>query len=186
MESFGVRMEEMATKTMTATERVWTPEWLMEAWGLRTFGALTTPWKLSTGGKAISDDESQAAWYVEHTDGFDRAKEVLAWKYSRCRDLVDFPIREPGETLVRALLRRCWGGMLGWAPYRIAPAIHDEFMASLTNRVLREPFVPIRAAEAEDPLEIAESQNAKYLQTGDGRQIAYCCERGHGHRPTMV
>src|SRR5258708_4605237 len=99
---------ENRSAVMSQKELDWSPEWLLEAWGLRTFGALTTPWKLATGGKAVSDDESQAVWYVEHTDGFDRARDVLVWKYKRCGALVDFPIREPGETLVRALLRRCW------------------------------------------------------------------------------
>jgi len=152
----------------------WSPAWLLEAWGLRTFGALTTPWKLSTGGRAVSDDESQAAWYVEHTDGFDRAREVLVWKYQRCRELVDFPIREPGETLVRALLRRSWGGMLGRPPYQVAQTIHDEFVSALAERVRCDPFRPIRAVEAEDPLEMADSQNARYAV--GVRQVAYVCE----------
>jgi len=161
---------------MSQKDCEWSPVWLLEAWGLRAFGALTTPWKLSTGGRAVSDDESQAAWYVEHTDGFDRAREVLVWKYQRYHDLVDFPIRGPGETLVRALLRRSWGGMLGRPPYRVAQAIHDEFMNSLTERTLREPFRPIRATEEEDSLEFAEAQNARYDIPGVARQSAYCCE----------
>jgi hypothetical protein len=159
---------------MVVIEREWTAEWILEAWGLRAFGALTTPWKLSTGGRAVSDDESQAAWYVEHTDGFDRAKEVLVWKYQRCRELVDFPIRGPGETLVRALLRRSWGGMLGRPPYQVAAAIHDEFVRGLSSRLLIEPFRPIRADEPEDPLEIAEAANAKYAV--GSRPVAYVCE----------
>jgi len=111
---------------------------------------------------------------VEHTDGFLRAREVLIWKYQRCRELVDFPIREPGETLVRALLRRSWGGMLGRPPYQVAQAIHDEFLVSLAGRLLREPFRPIRADEPEDPLEIAESANARY--SIGSRPVAYVCE----------
>jgi len=161
---------------MRDREDEWSPKWLLEAWGLRTFGALTTPWKLSTGGKAVSDDESQAAWYVEHTDGFDRAKDVLVWKYSRCRELVYFPIREPGETLVRALLRRSWGGMLGRPPYQVAWAIHDEFVANLTDRVLRDPFRPIRAIEEEDAMEFAEAQCARYSTRDSIRHAAFCCE----------
>ncbi len=134
---------------MNKTEPEWSPGWLLEAWGLRAFGALTTPWKLSTGGVAVSDDESQAAWYVEHTPGFDKAREVLIWRYQRCGELRDFPLRAPGETLVRGLLRRCWGEMLGRPPYQIAQAIHDAFFDSLADRVRREPFVPIRAGVEE-------------------------------------
>jgi hypothetical protein len=159
---------------MVVIEREWTAEWLLEAWGLRAFGALTTPWKLSTGGRAVSDDESQAAWYVEHTDGFDRAREVLIWKYQRCRELVDFPIRQPGETLVRALLRRSWGGMLGRPAYQVASAIHDEFVSSLSARLLIEPFRPIRADEPEDALEIADATNAKFAV--GRRAVAFVCE----------
>ena len=133
----------------------WSSEWLLEAWGLRAFGALTTPWKVSTGGKAISDDESQAAWYVERTEGFERASEVLAWKYRRCGELLDFPIREPGETLVRALLRRSWGDMLGRPPYRVAQSIHDEFMQKLADRVRREPFRPLRIVEEDEEAALA-------------------------------
>lgn len=140
----------------------WTPQWLMEAWGLRAFGALTTPWKLSTGGRAVSDDESQAAWYVEHTPGFDFAREVLVWRYQRCRDLVDFPVREPGETLIRALLRRSWGGLIGKRPYQIAREVHDAFMAELADRVSREPFRPIRPEDEEDATELAARQNGRY------------------------
>jgi len=161
---------------MNEKENAWSPEWLLEAWGLRAFGALTTPWKLSTGGKAISDDESQAAWYVEHTDGFDRAREVLAWRYRQCRELIDFPIRGPGETLVRALLRRSWGGMLGRPPYQVAQSIHDEFFAVLCERVAREPFRPIRPVEIEDPMEFAESQNARFASREGVRGGAFCCE----------
>jgi hypothetical protein len=149
---------------MTENENEWSACWLLEAWGLRAFGALTTPWKLSTGGKALSDDESQAAFYVEHTDGFERAREVLVWRYQRCRELADFPIRQPGETLVRALLRRSWGGMLGRPPYQIARTIHDEFVANLAARTLQEPFRPIRPIEPEDPLEFAAAQNAKWAR----------------------
>ena len=132
---------------MSQKQIEWSPGWLLEAWGLRAFGPLTTPWKLSTGAQASSDDESQAAWYVENTDGYERAREVLVWKYQRCRELVDFPIRAPGETLVRALLRRSWGGMLGRPPYQVAQAIHDEFIRSLEDRVRRQPFRPIRFVE---------------------------------------
>ena len=133
----------------------WTPRWLVEAWGLRAYGALTTPWKLSTGNRAITDDESQAAWYVEHTEGFEKAKEVLVWKYQRCRELADFPVRGPGETLARALLRRCWGGLLGRHSYQVARLIHDEFMDSLADRVGREPFRPIRVDDKTDACEVA-------------------------------
>ena len=134
---------------MPNTPNDWTPHFLLEAWGLRTFGALTTPYKLATGNRAITDDESQAAWYVEHTDGFERAKDVLVWRYQRGQELEDFPVRQPGETLARALLRRCWGHLLGRAPYRIAPLIHEEFLVSLSDRVLREPFRPIRVEDEE-------------------------------------
>jgi len=161
---------------MSNQEIEWTPEWLLEAWGLRAFGALTSPWKVATGGVAVSDDESQAAWYVEHTDGFERAQDVLVWKYQRCRELVDFPIREPGETLVRALLRRSWGGMLGRPPYQVARAIHDEFVANLSERVQREPFRPIRAIELEDTLEMAAAQNARYAEREGMRGKVFCCE----------
>ncbi len=130
----------------------WTPQWLIEAWGLRQFGALTTPWKLATGGYSADDDESQAAWYVETTPGFERAREVLVWRYQKYRALADFPVRELGETLVRALLRRCWGDLLGKRPYQVGQIIHDQFMASLENRVRQEPFRPIRIVEAEEPL----------------------------------
>jgi len=147
---------------MSEKNNEWPVEWLLEAWGLRAFGALTTPWKAATGGRAISDDESQAAFYVEHTEGFERAREVLAWRYRQCGSLTDFPIREPGETLGRALIRRCWGDMLGRRPYQIATAIHDEFWVALSERVLREPFRPVRPAEAEDAIEVAEAANARF------------------------
>ena len=135
---------------MIRCETEWTPAWLLEAWGLRAFGALTSPYKISTGGAACSDDESQAAWYVEHTPGFDQAREVLIWRYQRCRELIDFPIRQPGETLVRALLRRSWGGMLGRPAYQIAQSIHDEFLNRLAERVRVEPFRPIRVRDEEE------------------------------------
>lgn len=161
---------------MNEKQNEWSPKWLLEAWGLRAFGALTTPWKVLTGGTAISDDESQAAWYVEHTEGFERARDVLAWRYRFCRELVDFPVRDPGETLVRALLRRSWGAMLGRRPYQIARAIHDEFLDALVERVRREPFRPIRPVEIEDPIELAAAQNARYPVRESIRQAAYCCE----------
>jgi len=147
---------------MTEVGNDWSPRWLIEAWGLRAFGALTTPWKLSTGGRAISDDESQAAWYVEHTAGFELAKEVLIWRYQRCRELYDFPVREPGETLVRALLRRSWGGLLGRPQYQVAQKIHDDFMSSLSERVSREPFRPIRPDTEPDADDLAAEQNARF------------------------
>ena len=96
----------------------WPVEWLLEAWGLRAFGALTTPWKAATGGRAISDDESQAARYVEATPGFDRTREVLSWRYQRFGAFEEFPLRLPGESLGRALLRRAWGDMLRRRPRR--------------------------------------------------------------------
>jgi hypothetical protein len=147
---------------MTVVEEAWSPRWLVEAWGLRAFGALTTPWKLATGRRAISDDESQAAWYVEHTEGFERAKEVLIWRYQRCQELHEFPLREPGESLVRALLRRSWGNLLGRPQYQVAREIHDEFMELLADRVNREPFQPIRPEAEADADDLAADQNARY------------------------
>ncbi len=145
---------------------------------MRAFGALTTPWKVSTGGFAATDDESQAAWYVETTLGFEKAKEVLVWRYQRCRELIDFPISGPGEGLVRALLRRSWGDMLGRKPYQIARGIHDEFFEALTVRIQEQPFRPIRAEEPEDSLEMAEAQNSRYARPETTRLGAYCCEAG--------
>jgi len=148
--------------SITHVKNDWSPCRLIEAWGLRAFGALTSPWKVSRGGRALSDDESQAAWYVEQTEGFERAREVLVWKYQRGRFLQEFPIRQPGETLVRALLRRSWGGLIGRPQYQVAKEIHDEFMRSLTDRIIREPFRPIRTEEIPDADELADNQNSRY------------------------
>jgi transposase len=148
MEIFATGMAEKENR-MPIKQTDWTPQNLLEAWGLRAFGALTNPYKLSTGNRALTDDESQAAWYVENTVGFERAKEVLIWRYRRGEALADFPIRQPGETLARGLLRRCWGDMLGRTPYRIAQTIHDEFFDLLSDRVVREPFRPVRVVDEE-------------------------------------
>lgn len=87
--------------------------------------------------------------YVESTEGFKRAEEILKHVYVKGEHPHSFRFSLPGETLTRALLRRNLGMYLGQSPRVIARQILDEFTRSLESRLKTDPYrIPIEVAEA--------------------------------------
>ena len=152
----GVRAIDRADNRMEATKlsEDWTPERLLQAWGTAQHGRLLTPGpRVSKGAAAGSDDEKQAAWYVEHVAGFSVARPILSWVYSEYQPITAFRLQGPGETILRALLR------LGWAQYcnrtsRAIPCwVHDDFYRALVEAERASPFCPVREADDDETVE---------------------------------
>lgn len=137
-------------------EQPWTAGRLLDTWGLRVCGSsFRDPVVRSQGDLAGSDDELQAVYYVESTAGFDLARPVLRWKHVEFRRLVDFPLRHPGETLLRALLRYGWAGCIADRPIETPIKVYNAFFDALSERCRTSPFVPYRELAEPDAQEIA-------------------------------
>jgi hypothetical protein len=132
----------------------WSAERILTAWGLRQLGPMRTPYKVSTGGDASTDDEWQAMRFVERLEHFERAKPVLAHVYANGAPPETFRLREPGETKLKALLRFGWGFLIGRDEKDIPRLIEEGFRYSLREELKHRPFVPVRLEEL-DVMDIA-------------------------------
>jgi hypothetical protein len=134
----------------------WTPNRLLVSWGCNQRGRLQTPGlgKGGNGNSATTDDESQAAYYVEHTEGFTKALPVLRHIYSDMAPIESFRLTMPGEVLNYALIKRGWGMLLGQPRNRIPILVHHEFISMLADRCRVEPFRVIRALDDSESREM--------------------------------
>lgn len=126
----------------------WTPDQLLEAWGLRSAGrSLTDPVKvlnrhIRAGDRCGMDDELQAVMYVERTAGFFDARPVLKHVYCEGLAIETFRILQPGDAILEGLARRGWVKHIARPWKKIPQIVLDEFIATLADRCVREPFVP--------------------------------------------
>lgn len=130
----------------------WTPERLLQTWAARQYGAMSDPSRVhGTGGRATTDDEQQASFYVEQTPGFGPCREVLSWVYCKFKDPLKFRPSEPGEILtVDQLFRKGLGFIAFNCPETlIGQKVLDHFMDSLVSRMRTQPFRVIRSIEDE-------------------------------------
>jgi len=128
--------------------RFWTVHEILTGWGVHKTGRLTNPTpNPSHGGEAGDDDETQAARYLEQTEGFIFAIPVLSHVYASMRPIESFRLCQPGETAMRAMLRLHWGFLLGESPKRVPMIVHNLFIRNLRERTKAEPFTPVRSIQ---------------------------------------
>ena len=133
-----------------------TPLGMLEIWGLRVSGtSLKDPLAKSTGCRAGIDDELALVMYIESTEGFEQAREILAHLYARFLPIATYRYRQPGETRLRAAMRHGQASemLAGKSDSQLAQTLHDDFMDRLIKRQKEHPFkVPPRPEEnsAED------------------------------------
>lgn len=135
-----------------AKDQDWTPERLLQVWSCRQFGSMSDPSRVSgTGGKATTDDEQQASFYVEQTPGFNNCREVLSWVYCDFKDVRKFRPTEPGKILtVDQAFRKGWGFIeFGTPETLIGQTVLNHFMNALVERCRTQPFKVIRSIEEE-------------------------------------
>ena len=143
----------------------WTPETMLQVWGARSRGPLRSPLKISTGGDASTDDESQVSFYVEKTPDFETSKPVLTWVYCQHRDVRIFSLasvlNDPRYISIgpmfpaEVLMRMGWGFGLGRSKGTVAQMVLNRFLDNLADRLRAEPFQVIRAiAEEMTPQQI--------------------------------
>ena len=141
----------------TVNRLEWTPQKLLVEWGARASGRIPSvgPDATHATGQPDGEDEAQqAADYVEDTPGFMVFRPILKWVYYDMRPVEDFRfrIREPGESMTRALFRQNWGFAAGENPKALPQVILNRFHDLLAARLIEEPFYIIRSAgEALNP-----------------------------------
>lgn len=118
---------------------------MLQVWGLRITGAsLKNPLHLATGGSSGYDEDWEATCYVQRVPGYERAYPVLVHVHAEFQPVEIFRVCEPGETLMRALLRREWGDLIGTPRHLVGRAIYGEFRLRL-SALAHDPatwFVP--------------------------------------------
>ena len=132
---------------------------MLQVWGARSRGPLRSPLKISTGGDASTDDESQVVFYVERTPDFELSKPVLQWVYCWHRDARVFNLasvlNDPRYLSVGAvfpasiLMQMGWGFGIGRSKGTVAQMVLSRFVDNLADRLRSEPFQIIRAVPDE-------------------------------------
>jgi hypothetical protein len=150
---------------MSNQKQDWTPAKLLEAWGMRQMGPITSagPDK-TTGGDAAPDAMAQAAHYVEQVPGFDSAREVLSHVYYAMKPTATFRVVRPGEVFAfPALIRgnRRWGFCVGMPERIVGQAVLNHFWDALADRLRVQPFVVIYDVEEETDWERDAAEKAR-------------------------
>jgi hypothetical protein len=124
-------------------EQVLTVHEMLERWGLRvTGGTLKNPIRTSTGGDPLPDDDLALVSYIRGTEGYDRAAPILSHRYSLGLPSGRFRVRNPGETLARALMRLGWFDLAGLPEREIPRRVLREFRDALADRMRSDPYRP--------------------------------------------
>lgn len=134
---------------------------MLDIWALRiTGGSFTNPCTPRQGGGEGVDNELAIVAYVEATQGFQSARPVLAWVHIEAKgDPHGFPMRGPGETLLKALLRRGWAKHLGTKD--IPAFVYFEFVRELARKLRENPFIPPAPVIHLSASEIGDELNAE-------------------------
>ena len=137
----------------------WTPETMLQIWGARSRGPLRSPLKVSTGGDASTDDESQVSFYVEKTPDFESSKPVLTWVYCQHREIRLFnlaiALNDPkyltaGSVFPSEILMRMgWGYGINKPKAVVAQMVLNRFLDNLSDRLRAEPFHIVREVQDE-------------------------------------
>ena len=128
----------------------WTPDQLLEAWGLRIDGAsmgdpvkLMNP-SLRSGDRCGMDDEAQAVLYVESVKGFFEVRPLLLAIYNRGETVTRVRWRQPGESKLTALMRYRRADLIEVPDVLIVESIIKPFLNALADKCIEKPFVPYR------------------------------------------
>lgn len=128
----------------------WTPDQLLEAWGLRIDGAsMGNDCKkfnrsLCAGDRAGMDDELQAVLYIESVPGFGIAKPILKHVHVDFKPARSFKFRKPGDTATRLAILHRFGlvRLIHLPDPVIAETVYLEFLDALIEQTKTRPFVP--------------------------------------------
>ncbi|HWD40083.1 MAG TPA: hypothetical protein VG944_14635 [Fimbriimonas sp.] len=147
----------------------YTPQLLLERWGLRTVGtSLKGPIQpaLSKGDPGV-DVDLAIMIYVESVPGYKIAKPVLYHVYAEGKSIYDFRLLEPGETIFQAVVLRLeWGRELlkadAWGkegespdPWELPRLILKNFRDALADKVREHPFCEPVASQEPCSAEVA-------------------------------
>ena len=145
-----------------AESETWTPDKLLECWGVAQQGKIKSVIQSGTlGGEQGADKYQQAAAYVESVEGFTTAYPVLSWVYAQFETVGSFQPCKPGQDLASALIARRWGFALGYPPTVVGRMVRNAFIVELAKAIIERPFEPIIDVPIQDETDYQIEARAK-------------------------